>query len=156
MAKLLSVVAVIVATLITVSCGQQRESGTFHAVDASGWLYGDTLFYNLEPMDSDSIWHGDIAVAVRHTAAYPYSNIWMELGYNPTDNLSPDTLNILLADAFGNWQGRGLGLSFQRVDTVLHNLTLKTPTTLSLRHIMRSDRLPDVEQIGLIFISNDK
>ena len=80
----------------------------------------------------------------------------MELGYNPTDSLPPDTLNILLADAFGNWQGRGLGLSFQRVDTVLHNLTLKTPTTLSLRHIMRSDRLPDVEQIGLIFISNDK
>ncbi|MDE6368310.1 MAG: gliding motility lipoprotein GldH [Muribaculaceae bacterium] len=155
MTKLLSAVAIALSALIIISCGQQKECGTFHAVDAYGWLYGDTLRYELAPADSDSVWTGDIAVAIRHAASYPYSNLWMELSFPPSDSITPDTLNIQLADAYGNWLGHGLGLSFQRVDTVLRNITLPTPATLSLRHIMRSDRLTDIEQVGLIFISND-
>lgn len=155
MTKLLSIVAIVISAMIVISCGQQKESGKFHAVDASGWLYGDTLQYELVSVDSDSVWTGDIAVAIRHAASYPYSNLWLELSFPPSDSITADTLNVLLADAYGNWLGRGLGLSFQRVDTVLHNITLPIPTTLSLRHIMRSDRITDIEQIGLIFISND-
>lgn len=155
MTKLLSAVAFALTAMIILSCGQQKECGTFHAVDASGWLYGDTLLYDLTPADSDSVWTGDIAVAIRHAASYPYSNLWIELSFPPSDSLTSDTLNIQLADAYGNWLGRGLGLSFQRVDTVLRNITLPVPTTIHLRHIMRSDRLTDIEQIGLIFISND-
>ncbi len=137
------------------SCSQQKEAGAFHAVDAEGWLYGDTLRYDLPMADADSVWRGDIAVAIRHSAAYPYSNLWMELSYPPAAGLGADTLNVMLADLYGNWQGRGLGLSFQKVDTVVRDVTLPLPASLSLRHIMRSDKLTDVEQIGLIFISKD-
>ena len=137
------------------SCSRQKEAGDFHAVDADGWFYGDTLRFDLPMNGTDSIWHGDIAVAIRHSAAYPYSNLWMELSYPQTDGLHADTLNVLLADLYGNWQGRGLGLSFQKVDTIVHDITLSLPATFSLRHIMRSDKLTDVEQIGLIFISKD-
>ena len=155
MTKLLSAVVIALSVMIIMSCGQQKECGTFHAVDVSGWVYGDTLRYDLAAADSDSVWTGDIAVAIRHAASYPYSNLWMEVSFPQSDSITSDTLNILLADAYGNWLGRGLGLSFQRVDTVLRNVTLPVPTSLSLRHIMRADRLTDIEQIGLIFISND-
>lgn len=155
MHKCLATISFIAVLLIVISCSQQKEIGDFHAVDADGWLYGDTLSYDLPKTGADSVWHGDIAIAIRHSAAYPYSNLWMELSYPPADKLQSDTLNVLLADLYGNWQGRGLGLSFQKVDTIVHDVTLSLPATLSLRHIMRSDKLTDVEQIGLIFISKN-
>lgn len=153
MNRLLHVIALTIILGLSASCSRQPECGMFHAVDASGWLYGDTLRYDIAPVDSVTPWHGDIAIAVRHSASYPYSNLWMEVSYPPADSVPADTINVILADTYGNWLGNGLGLSFMRVDTVFRNITVASPTTLSVRHIMRSDRLPDVEQIGLIYIT---
>lgn len=127
-----------------------NETGRFLPVDASCWKYGDTLKYKVE--SADSVWQGDIAIVVRHAASYPFSNLWVELGYPPQDSLKADTLNIVLADDFGNWYGRGLGLSFQLIDTIARNVELTSPAELSVRHIMRSDCINGIEQIGLIFV----
>ena len=59
----------------------------------------------------------------------------------------------MLADDLGNWYGRGLGLSYQYIDTVIRSISLTAPAELSLRHIMRNDKLTDIEQIGIIFTS---
>ncbi len=94
-------------------------------------------------------------MVIRHTASYPYSNVWLEVSYPAADSISPDTLNMVLADDYGNWLGRGLGLSFQRVDTLPHTVKLTSPASVSLRHIMRTDRLTDIEQAGLIMLPSD-
>ncbi|MDE5594718.1 MAG: gliding motility lipoprotein GldH [Muribaculaceae bacterium] len=132
------------------ACSGFKETGEYHPIDAEGWAYGDTVHFNIE--SPDSVIRGDIAVVVRHTAAYPYSNIWLEINYPQQDKTVSDSVNIVLADDFGNWLGRGAGLSFQRVDTVLRDVTLSTPTDVTLRHIMRVDRLSDIEQLGVVFI----
>lgn len=136
------------------ACNGSTETGEFHSVDADGWKYGDTLSFNIEA--PDSVICGDIAIVVRHTAAYPYSNIWLELNYPQSDRIVSDSINVVLADNFGNWLGRGAGLSFQRADTIVRNISLTTPSEITLRHIMRVDNLTDIEQIGVIFISKDK
>ncbi len=148
MRKLLTVI--LAALVLSCGCKPSDPDGDFTAVNAEGWAYGDTLGFVLQT--ADSIWSGDIAVAVRHTAAYPYSNVWLEVSYPAGDSVIADTLNIILADEFGNWRGRGLGLSFLQLDTVIHGLTVNTPAPINLRHIMRTDLLTDIEQIGLIYI----
>ena len=149
---ILSLLAICFMTLGS-ACSRSAETGQFRAVDSSCWRYGDTLSYNIAT--ADSVWHGDIAIVVRHAASYPFSNLWLEIGYPPNDSIKPDTLDIVLADDFGNWLGRGLGLSFQRTDTVVRGVTVTSPADFYVRHIMRSDCLSDIEQIGLIFIPSE-
>lgn len=153
MRKLLDILLVAVVISIAAACSSD-ERGDFQAVDASGWAYGDTLSFNLNA--DDSVRHGDIAIVIRHTAAYPYSNIWLEVNYPTADSIATDTVNIALADNLGNWYGRGLGLSFQRADTVIRNITLTSPAAITLRHIMRTDLLSDIEQVGMIFYPDSK
>ena len=136
------------------ACKGTSEAGEFQPIDVDGWKYGDTVTFNIDVPDSAAC--GDLAVVVRHTAAYPYSNIWLELNYPQNDKITTDTVNIVLADDFGNWLGRGAGLSFQRADTVVRNISLTPPSAVNVRHIMRVDNLTDVEQIGVIFIAKDE
>ena len=140
--------------LLSSACTGWNEAGEYHPVDVSGWEYGDTLRFNIE--SADSVMHGDLAVVVRHTASYPYSNIWLEINYPQADSIVSDSINIVLADDYGNWLGRGAGLSFQRVDTVLRDITITTPATVSVRHIMRVDKLSDIEQLGVILTPQDR
>lgn len=140
------------ALMAAASCGSADECGRFRAVDAEGWNYGDTLLFATP--DSLQAWHGDIVVAVRHTSTYPYRNLWLEISV-PGDSLSrPDTVSVSLASADGKWLGRGLGLSYQSADTVLRGKTITAPT-VAVRHIMRTDKLRDIEQIGLIFFKKE-
>lgn len=142
----------VLLTAVCVSCATSDERGSYAPVDASGWLYSDTLRLAFEPADSDSLIEGRLAVTVRHSADYAYSNIWLEVSYPPCDSLIPDTLNIRLADSYGNWFGKGLGLSFQLCDSTARHISLKAPATVNVRHIMRVDRLEDIEQVGVVII----
>lgn len=141
-----------VLTALCISCATSDEHGCYAPVDAEGWAYGDTLRLGFGPVDSDSLIEGRLAVTVRHSADYAYSNIWLEVSYPPADSLIPDTLNLRLADSYGNWFGKGLGLSYQYCDTTDRRVTLKAPDTLNVRHIMRTDRLEAIEQIGVVIL----
>lgn len=150
----MTAVATIVMTLqlLLWGCASRHETSDFHAVDADGWRYGDTLHFDLSPAGSDTVATGHLAIALRHTAAYAYSNIWLETTVTTADGtVHRDTLNLPLADEFGNWYGRGSGLSHQVVDTIMRDIVLGCPPTVTLRHIMRNDLLPGIEQIGMIF-----
>lgn len=148
--NLLSASLLVILTA-TAACSTRDECGSFAAVDAGGWNYGDSLQFVLN-MPEDSVIEGNLAIVVRHSASYDYSNLWLEISYPTVEGLSPDTFNIRLSDSYGNWYGKGLGLSFQQTDTVGRRLKLASPATLSARHIMRVDCLEDIEQIGLYII----
>jgi len=45
----------------------------YHDIDSAGWQYGDTLKYTFVP--ADSVVTGDMALSLRHTNDYIYSNI---------------------------------------------------------------------------------
>lgn len=94
---------------------------------------------------------GALALAVRHTNGYPYSNLWLEITIPQADTALVDTVDIRLADPFGQWYGTGIGVSYQRVDTVYPHINILPGAPVTLRHIMRVDTLAEIEQIGLIF-----
>jgi len=144
---------VILLSFIAVACSLPQEQGSFVSVGSDGWRYGDTVSLVATSADStDSIARGTLALAVRHTDSYEFSNIWVEVSYLGVDSLQRDTFNVRLADNFGRWLGTGIGVGFQKVDTLSRNFTFNTRIPVSVRHVMRADTLPDIEQIGLIFI----
>lgn len=128
--------------------------GEFRSIDPDGWAYDSPVAF--APELRDSAVTGNLALSVRHTNRYPYSNIYVEVSVNDSVSSRRDTFNIVLADEFGRWFGRGIGTDFQLSDTLYRGLTLTSPAKISVRHVMRADLLPDIEQIGITFDADSK
>ncbi len=145
-------IVAVVAALILVACTTNvGEQGRFYALPADGWAYNDTLSF--DSLCVDSVTSGRLAVSVRHTNGYLYSNLWLELTTVQGDSLHRDTVNVPIADDFGKWYGRGVGVSFATIDTLPQRYTLQRSMPVYVRHIMRCDTVEDIEQIGLVFIN---
>jgi len=135
--------------MLTAACGSENETSKYWNLGGDGWRYADTLVY-----DVDTTATADIAVVVRHATNYEYSNLWLELSYSTLDDSArTDTFNVILADDFGRWHGHGIGVGMQYADTLLRGVHLQDSTSLRLRHIMRADTLPGIEQVGIVLIS---
>lgn len=150
-------VIICAAALSAFSCGSCNDAGDagFADIPAAGWAYGDTLRFTPDPVDS--VVPGHLAVAVRHTGSYLYSNLWLEITSPvPGDTvLRVDTVNVPLADDFGRWYGRGYGVSFVTVDTLPSSYVFERGSDVTVRHIMRKDTVAGLEQIGLLFLSSE-
>ncbi len=125
----------------------------FRNLPQEGWAYSDT--FKFTPSTTDSIAQGNLSIALRHNNNYHYSNLWVEINYPINDStIKSDTINILLADIYGKWYGKGIGTSFQIEKNILENIKINKGDFFSIRHIMRVDTLKDIEQIGIFFIPN--
>ncbi len=129
------------------------EGAGFKSIDRRGWVYGDSYEFNPSPDFAEARGTARMAVVVRHTGAYLYSNLWLEVAtpVAPGDSMKLDTINIKLADIYGRWLGKGLGVSYVKTDTLPGRYGFDEDVPAKVRHIMRVDTLNDVEQIGLIY-----
>lgn len=158
--KLLPLAPVLLATAcgITGSRGNGDDNyfSDFHTFDGQEWAYNRAVEFTVDTLRDSISAGGSLLLSLRHTAAYPYSNIWLELSYPTSDSTTAtDTFNIILADDFGHWRGYGNGPSLAITDTLSRNFSIARHSTLRLRHIMRQDTLPDIEQIGLVYLPDD-
>lgn len=92
---------------------------------------------------------------IRHTQAYPYSNLWLWMYVKtPGDSIPKKArVHIVLAEASGKWLGRGMGeiweqrLRFNLGDSIVFH---KAGTyTVTLEQNMRINPLPDILNVGL-------
>lgn len=154
-------VAILAATsLLFAACNTAYERSTYHNVSADGWLYSDTVTLDANPhpamlqagdaeLDVPKDLH-DLVAVVRHTNGYEFNNIWVELTYWLPDTMRVDTFDVRLADDIGHWYGTGVGVGYQRADTLLRQVPLRDDKPILLRHIMRSDTLQNIEQVGIV------
>lgn len=145
----------LILTLALGSCaGGGRDYSSWAQIPAEGWLYADTV--SLLPVDTsltdnDSIVSAAaVKVALRHSSAYPFSNLWLELTYHCDGHrMMRDTINMRLADVYGRWLGSGFGASYQQELTVSPSAVVDVTRPILLRHIMRVDTLHGIEQVGI-------
>lgn len=152
MRRLLLFIPILCCLLGACAPGGGSESAAcsaFRPIDPRGWRYTDTLVFPLRGMIDSVGCVADVAVTVRHSNDYPYSNIYLELSAPAVSR----TACVELADVYGRWYGRGMGLSFERTDTILRGVRLTPADTIRLHHNMRLDTLPGVEQIGIFLLN---
>lgn len=119
-------------------------------LSSEGWRYGDTIWFS--PTHPDSICRGYLAVGIRHDNKFPYTSLWLETTIEDGGVKRNDTLEIILADSFGRWVGRGIGTSFQSLDTVAGSFVHHSGSRIGVRQIMKADTLCGVSQIGIFFL----
>ncbi|MDE6491083.1 MAG: gliding motility lipoprotein GldH [Muribaculaceae bacterium] len=146
-----SVVACVVALWCLAACvpGRNDYSG-FEHIPQAGWAYSAPVEFVAQP--ADSAVSGALTIAVRHSNSYPYSNLWLEVStYRGDKQVGRDTVNMRLADIYGRWLGHGLGTSYQITDTLPRIVDLCRGDRIVMRHVMRVDTLPGIEQVGVSF-----
>jgi gliding motility-associated lipoprotein GldH len=130
-----------------------NDYSEFTNISADGWPYNQPLTFI--PVVADSVCTGTMTITIRHGNAYPYRNIWLEICHQGESGaIAHDTINMELADIYGRWHGSGLGTDFQYTDTLGHSFRLYRDSHIRIRHIMRNDTLPSIEQVGIEFIAD--
>lgn len=139
---------------LAVSCvGNDSAPGEFHSIPGAEWRYGQTIGFN-EARDTIGGEIKAVELSVRHDNDYPYANLWVELAYNVKDSLVADTFNVIMANEYGKWYGTGSGPVRMLSDTLKLRNRPDADSEFRLRHIMRVEALPDVEQVGLRYITD--
>lgn len=154
MKRVAIIIALATAAIFSGCRPPRNDSSSFEFIDKDGWAYGDTIIYDLEL--ADSVATGALTLSLRHTNDYLYCNLWLEVTVEDSIGARVDTLNVAMADAFGRWYGRGIGTDFQVTDTISPAISLRRPARVKVRHVMRVDRLADIEQIGVVFDERER
>lgn len=142
--------AVMAAVVLTVTgC---TDSPYFHenrSLPSSKWLADEPEVFTFQVNDTTKAF--DFLLNLRHGDAYPYSNLYLFVQLDfPNGKRSVDTLECVLADPQGRWNGKKTG---QLVDhRIMLNARRIFPLTgtyhLQIRHAMRVDPLPEIHDVG--------
>ncbi len=133
--------------------GDDNFFSAFTTFRDAAWPYAEPLTYAVDTIADSICPSGVLLLTLRHTHGYEFSNIWLELNYDLDDSCSRiDTFNVILADVYGKWRGSGPGNTFRINDTLRTDMPLRRHQRIGLRHIMRTDTLEEIEQIGISYL----
>jgi gliding motility-associated lipoprotein GldH len=102
---------------------------------------------------TDTVTPYSIYLVLRHTDAYQYNNIWLNVGLQPPgDSMHIQKVNLSLGNDANGWQGSGMN-DIWEVRTLLNGdaRRFKQPGkySFSISQIMRDNPLPDIMSVGL-------
>lgn len=127
---------------------QKEES-----VPQNAWTYTFKPVFSFDITDTTVSYRAYFII--RHTQAYPYSNLWIWMyAKTPGDSvIRKERVNIPLAESTGKWLGRGMGeLYEQRMLLDLSgfvDFNKKGTYQISMEQNMRINPLPEVLDVGL-------
>lgn len=95
----------------------------------------------------------NIYVTLRHTHAYNYNNIWLNLSYQmPGDSVKNQRVDILLADNQKGWLGTGMDdiyTAWRQVNAQPVQFKNKGRVSFTIEQVMRDNPLKNVINAGI-------
>lgn len=132
-------------------CGEAPYYYANKVIDPPQWHAGDPAVFTFDITDTDQAF--DFLLQLRHGDDYPYSNLYlfMQLDF-PNGKKSVDTLECILADPRGRWNGKRTGRLVDHRIMLNHRRMFPLEGTyhLRIRQAMRQDPLPEVHDVGFI------
>ena len=135
--------------LLLTSCKQLDTFEKDTNIPKYEWKSSFAATGNFLVSDTTSIY--DAYIVIRHTDAYKYNNIWLNLGIQfPGDSMQYQKINVDLASDAEGWKGTGMNDIWEIRKQIFSN-PLKKPGTynFTITQIMRDDPLPAVMSAGL-------
>lgn len=131
--------------LLCSACTPRTIYSSRHNLPLAGWDADTVVTFCFLP---DTIAAYDLLLFMRHTNLYPYQNIWLEVNI---DSTLTDTIEFYLADQRGQWLGSHNGRLYEMPVLYKSNYRFmrNDSCSLSIRHLMRDERLKGVSDIGL-------
>ena len=135
--------------LLLTACAQDEVFFKFRSLPNAEWDKQQALRFEA-PVRDISIPY-NLTVELRHNNQYPFRNVWLFVEcQTPSGSMRADTLEVYLADVYGKWQGKGVGLYLYSVD---YQKNVQYPDTgtyvYTIRQGMRADVLKGISDVGL-------
>lgn len=101
----------------------------------------------------DTSFFYNIYIVLRHTDAYKYNNIWLNIGLQPPgDSIHYQQTDLLLGDDANGWHGIGMN-DIWEIRKLINAVPVrfKNPGTyyFAIGHVMRDDPLHHIMSVGL-------
>lgn len=117
------------------------------------WTYQYKPVFEVTVNPEDTAYLYNLYVNVRHTDAYPYSNIWVLVSTQTPGDTTQQLrrVELPLADASGKWLGSGLDDIYEHRIPIQERAILNKPGTYRFifEQNMRQNPLPYVMNVGL-------
>lgn len=131
------------------SCSNNVVFSKYQTFTESGWGTKDKATFDVDITDTQTL--NNISLMVRHGDAYPYSNLFLFVTTKyPDGKVLTDTMEIVLSNQKGEWQGSGAGDIFDVKIPVKKNV--RFPLAGKYQFIfeqgMRVDPLPMIMDFG--------
>lgn len=145
-----AIFAVFLSVVGLTSCGKKFFYDDVQALPNEGWNKNQKLRFEMEVNDTISTFQ--FAMHIRNDMNYRYSNVYFFLETQfPNGNITRDTLECIVADAYGKWLGSGYGKLKQNL--IVLNPSIRFPLrgkyTFDVQHAMREEVLQGITDIGL-------
>jgi gliding motility-associated lipoprotein GldH len=131
------------------SCNKNVVYSKYHTFENDEWKEKEKAVFDVEINDTQSL--NDINLMVRHLDAYPYRNLYLFVTTSyPDGKVLKDTMEIILSNQKGEWQGSGAGDIFDFKVPVKKNVrfALAGKYQFTFEQAMRVDPLPMIMDFG--------
>ena len=145
-----ALIALFVICLVA-SCGKrQTYLHLYQSIPNAGWVSQDSVYFQIPPQSNDTSYN--VQLEVRHTVKFNYKNLLLLASYAwPSHNeVQTDTVNFLLMDEDGRWQGKGIGRLLQ-VEKQLRTLHIgqSDSCVIKVRYLNPDSVLLGISDLGL-------
>jgi gliding motility-associated lipoprotein GldH len=91
--------------LMLASCRKLTEFEEFVGIP-DAWNNRNLVHFNVNI--TDTVTSQNVYISVRHSGKYEFSNLYLFVtAESPNGNIKRDTVEMVLADEHGKWQGKG-------------------------------------------------
>ncbi len=98
----------VVVAVFLFSCNSQIVYSKYQTFKNGEWESKNKAVFDLEITDTQTL--NNISLMVRHGDEYPYSNLFLFVStHYPDGKILTDTMEVMMANEKGEWQGGGVG-----------------------------------------------
>jgi gliding motility-associated lipoprotein GldH len=140
----------ILLLLLYTSCNTNTVYDENLTVPEDGWFSTSPAYFNVEI--DDTLTYHTLYLGISHTVNYKYQNIYFFVTMSlPNGQLARDTVNLNLANNYGEWYGRGMGKTKTLQLPYRTNFLFPYTGTYKfyIEQAMRDDTLKNIKAIGL-------
>ena len=146
-----SFLALMTISLLVISCRQIDVYEKNTPIPHYKWQHNYTVNGSFIITDTSSLYN--MYIVLRHTDAYKYNNIWLNIGLQqPADTMFFQNINLTLANDATGWEGSGMN-DIWEVRKLLNDRPKKFKKPgeykFKISQIMRDNPLPDVMSAGM-------
>ena len=133
---------------IFLSCTNSVYFEKYQTID-NQWSKDKEYFFTCEIDDQSASYN--LSLLIRNNNLYPYQNLWLFYTIEtPERPVLRDTIECLLADAYGKWIGTGISIYHMSIPIRSgYTFPQQGQYTFAIRQGMRDEQLKGIEQIGV-------
>lgn len=135
------------------ACGEEGTYYQFKEIKNAEWLQGDTLIFEIDSTEIELNIPYSVSIEITNNNHYPYRNFWCFVEDNiQNDSIYEKTsLEFVLADELGKWNGSGFGALYQSSFSLKEQIRFGENRNYKIKILqgMRDEPLAGIEKIGI-------